>query len=52
MNADDLRSIQAPLKDLYRQSPDAALGGLVRVGFLVHGDLTASQADYHAPPPT
>ena len=25
MNADDLRSIQAPLKNRYRQSPDAAL---------------------------
>jgi uncharacterized OsmC-like protein len=25
MNADELRSIQAPLKDQYRQTPDAAL---------------------------
>ena len=25
MNADDLRSIQAPLKERYRESPDAAV---------------------------
>lgn len=37
MNADDLRSIQAPLKDLYRQSPDAALVTLRAQGRLADG---------------
>jgi uncharacterized OsmC-like protein len=37
MNADDLRSIQAPLKDLYRQSPEAALVTLRAQGRLADG---------------
>ena len=37
MNADDLRSIQAPLKDLYRQSPDAAMVTLRAQGRLADG---------------
>lgn len=37
MNADDLRSIQAPLKDRYRQSPDAALITLQAKGRLADG---------------
>lgn len=37
MNADDLRSIQAPLKERYRQSPDAALVTLRAQGRLADG---------------
>jgi uncharacterized OsmC-like protein len=37
MNADDLRSIQAPLKERYRQSPDAALVTLRAQGRLAEG---------------
>ena len=37
MNADDLRSIQAPLKNLYRQSPEAALVTLRAQGRLADG---------------
>lgn len=37
MNADDLRSIQAPLKDRYRQSPEAALVTLRAQGRLADG---------------
>ncbi|MCC9075013.1 OsmC family protein [Litorilinea aerophila] len=37
MNADELRSIQAPLKDRYRQSPDAALVTLRAQGRLAEG---------------
>ncbi|MCO5106174.1 MAG: OsmC family protein [Burkholderiaceae bacterium] len=37
MNADDLRSIQAPLKDLYRQAPEAALVTLRAQGRLADG---------------
>jgi uncharacterized OsmC-like protein len=37
MNADDLRSIQAPLKERYRQSPDAALVTLWAQGRLAEG---------------
>lgn len=36
-NADDLRSIQAPLKERYRQSPDAALVTLRAQGRLAAG---------------
>jgi uncharacterized OsmC-like protein len=37
MNADDLRSIQAPLKERYRQSPEAALVTLRAQGRLADG---------------
>jgi uncharacterized OsmC-like protein len=37
MNADELRSIQAPLKDRYRQTPDAALVTLKAQGRLGEG---------------
>lgn len=37
MNADDLRSLQAPLKDRYRQSPEAALVTLRAQGRLADG---------------
>ena len=37
MNADELRSIQAPLKDQYRQTPDAALVTLKAQGRLGEG---------------
>lgn len=37
MNADDLRSIQAPLKDRYREEPDAALITLRAQGRLGEG---------------
>ncbi len=37
MNADDLRSIQAPLKEHYRQSPEAALVTLRAQGRLADG---------------
>lgn len=37
MNADELRSIQAPLKDQYRQTPDAALVTLRAQGRLGEG---------------
>lgn len=37
MNADDLRSIQAPLKERYRQSPDAARVTLRAQGRLAEG---------------
>lgn len=37
MNADDLRSIQAPLKERYRQSPDVALVTLRAQGRLAEG---------------
>lgn len=37
MNADDLRSIQAPLKERYRQFPDAALVTLQARGRLAEG---------------
>ncbi len=37
MNADDLRSIQAPLKEHYRQSPEAALVTLQAQGRLADG---------------
>jgi uncharacterized OsmC-like protein len=37
MNADDLRSIQAPLKDQYRQTPEAALVTLTARGRLGEG---------------
>ena len=37
MNADELRSVQAPLKDRYRQTPDAALVTLRAQGRLGEG---------------
>jgi uncharacterized OsmC-like protein len=37
MNADELRSVQAPLKDQYRQTPDAALVTLKAQGRLGEG---------------
>ena len=37
MNADELRSVQAPLKDQYRQTPDAALITLKAQGRLGEG---------------
>ncbi len=37
MNADELRSVQAPLKDQYRQTPDAALITLRAQGRLGEG---------------
>lgn len=37
MNADELRSIQAPLKERYHQSPDAALVTLKAQGRLTEG---------------
>lgn len=37
MNADELRSVQAPLKDQYRQTPDAALVTLRAQGRLGEG---------------
>jgi uncharacterized OsmC-like protein len=37
LNADDLRSIQAPLKERYRQSPEAALVTLRAQGRLAEG---------------
>lgn len=37
MNADDLRSLQAPLKERYRQSPEAALVTLRAQGRLADG---------------
>lgn len=37
MNADDLRSIQAPMKERYRQSPDAARVTLRAQGRLAEG---------------
>jgi len=37
MNADDLRSIQSPLKERYRETPDAALVTLRAQGRIVEG---------------
>jgi hypothetical protein len=37
MNADELRSVQAPLKDQYRQTPDTALITLRAQGRLDEG---------------
>jgi hypothetical protein len=37
MNADDLRSVQAPLKEHYRESPEAALITLHAQGRLGEG---------------
>ncbi|HVI50592.1 MAG TPA: OsmC family protein [Candidatus Sulfotelmatobacter sp.] len=39
MNADDLRTLQAPLKDQYKISPEAALITLTARGDLDHDDL-------------
>jgi uncharacterized OsmC-like protein len=40
MNADELRALQAPLKDRYRAEPDAALVTLRATGDLTPGGLT------------
>ena len=37
MNAEDLRSVQAPLKERYRETPEAALVTLRAQGRIVEG---------------